>query len=228
MRILTDLYQHQQPAPALLIMLPGAYGVPEDFVAHGFVSALREQQLPINIAMLEFPFSQVADDSLLAEIQIQLVQPALAAGQAIWLTGISIGGYLAMAYAERYPNQITGMFLMAPYPGNRMTTNEITAAGGLINWSPEASEIIDTEHRIWRWLKESASLSTPIHLGIGQDDRFYAGQNMMAAALTPSHVDSIVGGHEWAVWRQLWQNFLDRQFMHESLSEHTEVQDNQL
>ena len=227
MRILTDRYQLQQPAPALLILLPGAYGIPEDFVAYGFVSALREQRLPMDIAMLELPFNQVADDSLLAKIHTELVQPALAAGQVIWIAGISIGGYLAMAYAERYPNQVAGMFLMAPYPGNRMTTNEIMAAGGLASWSPEAVTTLDTERRIWRWLKESSSLNTLINLGIGQDDRFSAGHLMMATALPPVHVDSIAGGHEWAVWRQLWQNFLDRQFMQESLSESSQLQGEQ-
>ncbi|BCM25125.1 alpha/beta fold hydrolase [Methyloradius palustris] len=227
MRILTDLYPHDQLAPALLILLPGAYGMPEDFVAYGFVSALRDQQLPMDVAMLELPFNQVADDSLLAEIHTQLVQPALAAGQAVWLAGISIGGYLAMAYAESYPNQIAGMFLMAPYPGNRMITNEIMAAGGLASWSPEAVTTLDTERRIWRWLKESATINIPIHLGIGQDDRFSAGHRMMATALPPAHVDSIAGGHEWAVWRQLWQNFLDRQFMQESLSESPQLQGEQ-
>ncbi|OAM51967.1 hypothetical protein A7981_00265 [Methylovorus sp. MM2] len=224
MRILTDRYQLQQPAPALLILLPGAYGIPEDFVGYGFVSALRAQQLPMDIAMLELPFNQVADDSLLAEIHDQLVQPALAAGQTVWLAGISIGGYLAMAYAERYANEIAGMFLMAPYPGNRMTTNEIMVAGGLTSWNPEDGAAIDTERRIWRWLKESAILNMPIHLGIGQDDRFSAGHRMMAAALPPTHVDSISGGHEWVIWRQLWQNFLDRQFIQESLSESSQLQ----
>ncbi|HSH98753.1 MAG: alpha/beta hydrolase [Methylophilaceae bacterium] len=226
MRILIDPYQPQQPAPALLVLLPGAYGLPEDFIGYGFVSALREQQLPMDIAMLELPFNQIADDSLLDEMHTQLVEPALAAGQVVWLAGISIGGYLAMAYAEHYANQITGMFLIAPYPGNRMTTNEIMAAGGLARWSPEEGVAIDTERRIWRWLKESTALNMPIYMGVGQDDRFSAGHHIMAKALPPAHVDSITGGHEWAVWRQLWQNFLDRQCMLESLSEFSQLHGN--
>ena len=214
MRHLTDLAQPGQRAPTLVVLLPGAYLEPEDFVRSGFVSAVRARQLPMDLVMAELPFNQVADDSIFSRIHTSLVEPAQAAGyQQIWFAGISIGGYITMAYADRYPDQLSGVFLMAPYPGNRMTTGEISAAGGICAWTPEPIAVEDTERRIWHWLKTHARTTLPIHLGYGQDDRFAAGHRLMAEALPPAHLDSLPGGHDWPVWQQLWHNFLDRQFM---------------
>jgi len=33
---------------------------------------------------------------------------------------------------------------------------------------------------------------------------------LLADQLPPGSVDVIDGGHEWGVWRQLWDRFLDR------------------
>lgn len=213
MRRLTDLAQPGQHAQALVILLPGAYQQPEDFVREGFVSAVRQRQLPLDLVMVELSFAHIADQSALPDIHASLIQPAQAAGyQNIWLAGISVGGYVAMAYADRYPNQLAGMLLLAPYPGNRMTTGEISFAGGIQAWMPDAVPEADTERRNWYWLKTHARTGIQVHLAYGEDDRFASGHAMMAQALPPAHVDHIAGGHVWPVWQQLWHNFLDRHF----------------
>ena len=214
MRQLIDLAQPGQHASTLVILLPGAYGQPQDFVHAGFISAVRMRLLPMDILMAELPFDQVADDSILAEIHSSLVEPALKVDyRQIWLAGISIGGYVAMAYADHYPGQLSGMLLLAPYPGNRMTTGEISSVGGIHAWTPAPIAADDTERRIWFWLKNHAG-SIPVHLGYGLDDRFAAGHVLMAQALLPANLDTLPGSHDWPVWQQLWQNFLDRQFMY--------------
>jgi len=48
-----------------------------------------------------------------------------------------------------------------------------------------------------------------VHLGFGSEDRFADGHRMLAAALPPEMVQVVPGGHDWPVWRQLWDNFLD-------------------
>lgn len=213
MRQLTDLAQSGQHAPTLVIFLPGAYGQPADFVHAGFVSAVRVRQLQMDIVMVDLPFDQVADDSILAEIHSSLVQPALTAGyRQIWLAGISIGGYVAMAYADHYPDQLSGIFLMAPYPGNRMTTGEISSAGGIHAWTPAPIAAEDTERRNWYWLKTHTHTDIQVHLAYGEDDRFADDHAMMAEALPQAHVERIPGDHVWPVWQQLWHNFLDRRF----------------
>lgn len=215
MRVLTDCAVPGQTAHTLLILLPGAYHQPEDFMREGFVAAVRRRQLPVDIAMAELQFELVASAQALPQIHAGLVQPAQAAGyRHIWLAGISIGGYVAIAYAERYPGQVHGLLLLAPYPGNRMTTNEIAAAGGIHGWQPGTIDAEDTERRNWRWLKTHAA-DMPVQLAYGEHDRFAASHALMAQALPPAQVDRVAGEHVWPVWRQLWERFLEREFGHD-------------
>ncbi len=220
MRHIIELAQHGQRADTLVILLPGAYQQPEDFIKEGFVDAVRERKLAVDLMMAELSFGEIANQSALPEIHNSLIKPALVAGyQHIWLAGISIGGYVAMAYADHYPSQLAGLLLLAPYPGNRMTTAEIAYAGGVHAWSPETIPDGDTERGNWYWLKKNATAvdinvrQIEVHLGYGEDDRFAESHLMMAQALPALHVDKIPGDHVWQVWQKLWHNFLDRRFV---------------
>jgi pimeloyl-ACP methyl ester carboxylesterase len=218
MKYVADYAVAGQCAETLIVLLPGAQHGPADFIQAGFVSAVRERGLGLDLIMAELEFEQVVDLSALADLHISIMQPAQAAGYSqTWLAGISIGGYIAMAYAQRYPQLLHGMLLMAPYPGNRMTTNEIRDAGGIASWAPAAIAADDTERHNWRWLKTQQTSShhhapLEVHLAYGEDDRFAASHAMMAEALTPEHVSHIAGGHVWPVWQQLWRDFLSRRF----------------
>ena len=52
-----------------------------------------------------------------------------------------------------------------------------------------------------------------MHLGFGREDRFADSHRMMAAALSPECVQIVPGGHEWPVWTQLWDDFLESRFV---------------
>lgn len=213
MRSLADFAQPGRQAETLIILLPGALHGPEDFVNEGFVEAVRDRGLDMDILLAELLFDHIADEQALPQLHASLIKPSLAAGyRRIWLAGISIGGYVAMGYADQYPGCVEGLFLMAPYPGNRMTTNEIAAAGGILSWQPGDLAEDDTERRNWRWLQSRAKSGIEVHLGYGLEDRFAPGHEMMAEALPTGHVDRISGGHDWSAWRNLWQRFLDRRF----------------
>ena len=214
MRHLIDLANTGKKAKTLIILLPGANHLPEDFIAQGFVSAVRQRQLDIDLVMAELAFDQIANQTALIEIHDTVMQPYAALGyQTIWMVGISIGGYVAIAYTHRYPGQVQGLLLLAPYPGNRITTGEIAAAGGVKAWRPKFIADDDIERGNWYWLKSHVDISnesTQVHLGYGEDDRFAGGIAMMAQVLPDEHVDKIPGGHIWPVWQQLWHNFLDK------------------
>ncbi|MDP2248119.1 MAG: alpha/beta hydrolase [Nitrosomonadales bacterium] len=213
MRHLTDHALPGKSADTLIIMLPGAYQQPEDFVQEGFVSAVRERELPVDIIMAELSFVHIVEASALADIHNSLVLPAQAAGyRQIWLAGISIGGYVAIAYADHYPDILTGLLLLAPYPGNRMTTGEINLAGSVQAWQPASPPAADSELRNWYWLKKHSG-DIKVNLGYGAQDRFAGSHALMATVLPEEQLDIVQGDHEWPVWLQLWQNFLDRQFV---------------
>jgi pimeloyl-ACP methyl ester carboxylesterase len=197
-------------APTRVLLLPAAYTTPDDFLSQGFVKAARDRLLPVDLVFVELKLQHLTDRTVLRRLRHEVVLPARALGcSSIWLGGISLGGFVALAYAERYPQEIDGLCLFAPYLGNHIVTGEIERANGVHEWSPGELADDDDERRIWRFIKEHRARPSPLHLGFGRDDRFADSHRMMASALAPESVDVVPGGHEWPVWRQLWENFLD-------------------
>jgi alpha/beta hydrolase fold len=200
-------------AATRVLLLPAAYTTPDDFLREGFVKAARDRALPVDLVFVELKVQHLTDRAILRRLRHEVVLPARALGcRSIWLGGISIGGFVALAYAERYPEEIDGLCLLAPYLGNHIVTGEIERANGVHEWTPGELAADDDERRIWRFIKEYRARPSPLHLGFGRDDRFADSHRMMASALAPECVDVVPGGHEWPVWRQLWENFLDARF----------------
>jgi pimeloyl-ACP methyl ester carboxylesterase len=196
-----------------VVFLPGAYTSPEDFVQAGFVSAVRERQLPVDLVFADLNLQHLTDRTILRRVRHELVLPARALGcRAIWLCGISLGGFIGLAFAERYTSEIDGLCLLAPYLGNHMITGEIERANGLASWQPGELAADDDERRVWRFLKSQPHPQMAIHLGYGREDRFVNSHRMMAAVLPPTQVQVVPGGHQWPVWSRLWTDFLDTQF----------------
>ena len=117
--------------------------------------AARERLLPLDLVFIELKLQHLTDRTVLRRLRHELVLPARALGcRSIWLGGISLGGYLAIAYAERYPQEIDGLCLFAPYLGNHIVTGEIERANGVRGWDPGKVADDDDERRIWRFIKE--------------------------------------------------------------------------
>jgi pimeloyl-ACP methyl ester carboxylesterase len=200
-------------APTRVLLLPGAYATPEDFLREGFLRAARERRLPVDLVFVELKLQHLTDRTILRRLRHEIVLPARALGcRSIWLGGISLGGFIAMAYASRFTHEIDGLCLLAPYLGNHMVIREIERANGVDGWTPGDLAEDDDERRIWRFIKEQRHRTSPLHLGFGSEDRFADSHRLMAAALASDNVDVVPGGHEWPAWRRLWENFLDKRF----------------
>lgn len=189
-----------------VILIPGAYQGAADLIEAGFALAVREAQLAVDLQLVELELKHLTDRSMLSELAAQLVPQARAAGcSQLWLAGISLGGFLALLYAERYPAGCDGLLLLAPYLGNRMILTDMEQhLDARESESPELAE----ERRIWRFIRERPRGSPPLRLGFGSGDRFAAAHRLMARSLPQSAVDEVPGAHEWPVWLQLWRNFL--------------------
>lgn len=213
MRILYDHAGPEQRAQALAILLPGALQQPEDLVQAGFAAAVRERGLSLDLALVDLDMRYVGealDGAALRRLHDGVVEPARLRGYAdIWLGGISIGGFIALAYAGAYPGRVDGLCLLAPYPGSRLVTNEIGAAGGIAQWRADGAGD-DAERRVWRFLRSGIPHAPRLYYGYALQDRFAPGQQLMAAAFPDECVDRVAGTHDWPAWRQLWDNFLDR------------------
>jgi pimeloyl-ACP methyl ester carboxylesterase len=213
MRTVQEPAETGKTAPTQVVLLPAAYSTPEDFLREGFVRTVREARRPaLDLVFVELKLQHLTDRTILRRLRHEVVLPARAPGCSIWLGGISLGGFVALAYAERYPLEIDGLCLLAPYLGNHMVTGEIERANGVHEWIPGELAEDDDERRIWRFIKEQQVRRSPLHLGYGREDRFAASHRMMASALDPASVDVVPGGHEWPVWLRLWENFLAARF----------------
>jgi len=199
-------------APTRMVWLPGAYHGSRDFEDAGFPQAVRTRRLPLDLSLVDLQLQHLGDRSVLEQLRSDIVLPACAAGCAVWLGGISLGAFIALDYAASYPEELDGLCLLAPYLGNRMLMAEIAAAGGLAAWQPGELAQIDEERRIWRYIKSRHAGAMPLYLGFGQDDRFSAAHELLAAALPASQVTMIAGGHDWRTWSALWEIFLDTRF----------------
>ena len=196
-------------APTRVVILHAAFTSPSDFVRHGFVRAVRERSLEVDLVFPGFGLEHVIDRSIFNRLQEEIIAPARALGCALWMGGISLGGYLALGCAERQPRELAGLCLLAPYLGSHLITGEIEQAQGVEDWQPGDPDPDDDERSIWRFIRTLKTRSLPVHLGLGREDRFSRRQELLAAALPPSSVDVVPGGHDWATWRILWDRFLE-------------------
>ncbi|MBK4736695.1 alpha/beta fold hydrolase domain-containing protein [Noviherbaspirillum pedocola] len=222
LRCLHDALEPGRRADALMVLLPGALQRPEDLIEHGHARAVRERGLAFDIVLADPGLAHIgeaANTQAVDRLDEELLRPASRQYREVWIAGISLGGFLALAHAARYPGVTTGLCLLAPYPGTRMVTGTIARAGGLDAWmtTGEAPRGYggedDDECRIWRWLAGHRGQARPeMHLGYGVSDRFADGQRLMASALPEERVEAIAGDHDWPTWERLWRSFLDRRF----------------
>jgi pimeloyl-ACP methyl ester carboxylesterase len=208
----TDLHTAAQRSDTLLVLLPPALSSIDDFYEQGFVQALRQRQLPVDLRLVDVTAQHVIDMSLVDALHAKVLQPARAEGyRAVWLAGISMGAFSALHYVAHHAEQISGIFLMAPYPGTADVLAEIRAAGGASTWSQNPSSVQD-ERVWWQWLgRESLKRQwrTPVYFGTGSADRFFSGQQLIADVLPKERVRVLPGKHQWPTWQALWADWLD-------------------
>jgi len=225
---LYDLAPEPGPGRILLVMLPGAKGRAQDLVQWGFVRALRERNLPIDVVAVEAHLGYYLERSLSLHLTRDIIAPARAENyQRIWLMGISLGGMGSLLYAREHPADIEGVIVFAPFLGARGTIAEVVRAGGLARWQPGEIKPDDDERQLLMWIKTyplaagvSQKVPSPVEgegsflpkicLGYGTDDRFAAASQMLAERLPAAQVVTIPGGHDWTTWLRLWQHLLDQ------------------
>jgi pimeloyl-ACP methyl ester carboxylesterase len=199
-------------APARIVLLPGAFGSPDGFLAAGFDAAVRSRELPLDLEFVALELAHVADRSMVDRLAQQIIAPARAAGcRLIWIGGISLGGFLALTLAARYPTAVDGLCLLAPYLGGRPVTNEIRAAGAASAWlrlQTDTQMQGDEDRELWRFIAQGMG-GLPVWLGLGHQDRFLDRHRLLAAELVAQAVFTLDGGHDWPTWRKLWDNFLN-------------------
>jgi|SRR6185503_9257125 len=214
MNAIRDLAPVQGAERVALVMLPGARDRAQDLVEHGFVHALRQRRLAVDVVVADANFDHYLEHSVVAQLEQDIIAPLRNGGLSrIWLMGISLGGTGALSYAREHSGAIEGVILLAPYLGTRGLIAEITRAGGLQQWQPGTITPEDDERRLLAWLRHcrAGDPGLPrICLGFGTDDRYAPASTMLARQLPDSQIVTVPGGHDWATWLKLWEHWLDR------------------
>ena len=214
MDVVYDLAHDTSGESLLLVMLPGARDTPQDFVAQGFVQAVRARHLPVDVALPDLHMDYYLEQKVIGRLSADVIAPARVQGyHRIWLMGISLGGLGSLVYTREHPAEIEGVILLAPFLGNRGLIAEVTAAGGLDRWQPGEIKEDDDERALVTWLKNYRAddgAQSRIYLGYGTEDRFAPASELLAARLPADQVAARPGGHDWATWNALWNELLDR------------------
>jgi pimeloyl-ACP methyl ester carboxylesterase len=198
-------------APGCIVLLPGALQELEDFRRAGFDEAFRQRQLPYQLLLAAPAPTHLGDRSWIEALQHEVIEPQRRVRRPLWLGGISLGAFRALRFAAEFPHGIDGLCLLAPYLGSRIIAAEVARCTSLAHWQPGMLAAEDDERRVWSYVRDLRAPRPEVFLGLGSDDRFADTQRLLAAALPPSSRVEAEGGHEWPVWRQLWEKFLDRQ-----------------
>jgi pimeloyl-ACP methyl ester carboxylesterase len=222
MQLRADAIHDVAPAVAgeriLLLMLPGAKNTPQQLVDHGFIRALRERGLPVDVLVLHAHVDLYLERADIEHLLHHTLDRVRACGyRRIWLLGISLGGSGAMICATQRTPEIEGVFLLAPFLGTRGLIAEVEAAGGLHQWQAGAIDPRDHERDLLEQIRRSplgAEDFPPVYLGYGSEDRYRGASILLSQRLPQQRVTALSGGHDWATWIALWHALLDKRPLH--------------
>lgn len=197
----------------LIIFLPGITDDAEDFRTHGFVSAVQQRQLAVDMLAVSSITGYFFNNSLVERLESDVILPAKRRGyKRIWLVGISLGGLAALVYSNNRPQDIAGMLVLAPFLGKPELIEELSNAGGLKTWRPSLNKQNDRMRNLWLWLKDylrGDSDRPLLYIGYGDKDKFAKANALLADILPKQQIFVINGRHNWATWKRLWHNVLD-------------------
>jgi pimeloyl-ACP methyl ester carboxylesterase len=196
-------------AHCLVVFLPGRGDGPEDYVHHGFPEALQRAGSRCAMTGVDSHLGYFVDKSIVTRLHDDIIAPARARGQDVWLVGISLGGLGSLLYTREHPQEVRGLVLLAPYLGEDDVIQDVARSGGLAKWSKSDTDF----QRLWLFLKgyeKPDSGLPPLWLGYGRSDRFAEPDGLLAAVLPADRVVTVAGHHTWRTWRKLWDEMLKR------------------
>ncbi len=212
MRQRTELHAADQRCETLVVLLPPSLSSVDDFYDQGFVEAVHQRRLPVDLLLADTTGQHVIDQTVVTALHTEVILPAHTMGyRTIWMAGISLGAFSALHYAAHHADGLAGLYLLAPYPGTGDVIAEIRAAGGAASWSRQQPSTQD-ERAWWRWLVQEslkAESTTPVYFGTGNSDRFLNGQRLLSDLLPKERTRMLPGGHDWSTWKALWEDWLD-------------------
>jgi len=91
MHTLADAAHAGRSAPTRVLIVAPRLQRPEDFVRAGFVGAVRQRRLEVDLVFAGLELQHVTDRTVLTRLHQELILPRGRQGGSLWLGGISLG-----------------------------------------------------------------------------------------------------------------------------------------
>lgn len=204
----------RRPGNCLVVLLPGRFAEPEEFRGARFADAVEARGLHIDLVAVDAHLGYYRNRTVIERIKADVVDHARAAGyDEIRIAGTSLGALGGLIYLREHPGDLAGVLAIAPFLGDDAVIREIEAAGGPAAWkAPEVLAVDDVGRRLWAWLSRGrpGAESVPLDLGWGTSDDFDRSNRLLAGMLLPERTYPVDGGHDFAAWGRVWEEYLDR------------------
>jgi len=197
----------------LVVLLPTVAGHGKLYEQQGLIDISRKHGAIVDIMAIDVQPTLYLKKRIVKKMKNRVIDPAKARGyEHIYLFGTSLGGHAALLYTMEYPEDIEGLFLIAPYISDPFVTKIISEAGGLLAWDECPLYAWEYSCKIWKSIR--AYMSDPerrksVFLGYGTEDRFVESCEVLAGILEDENVFTAPGGHSWNTWQKLWEKMLN-------------------
>ena len=212
----TALVPAQGKAERLVVVLPGRGDDLAALRRSGMVEAIQGAWPDADVLLAELAIRYYQGGDAARRLHEEVVAPARSRGyREVWLGGASMGGMGTLLYDKFYPGDADGLFLLAPYLGDRAILSEIMQAGGVAQWTPgPVQEMSDAtwQRELWRHLKswqQDPAKSRNVWMATGDRDRLREANAILAPLLPPGQVLVRPGGHDWTVWSPATREILE-------------------
>jgi hypothetical protein len=212
----TALVPAPQKAQRLVVVLPGRGDDLAALRRSGMVEAIQGAWPDADVLLAELAIRYYQDGRAATRLHDEVIAPARTRGyREVWLGGASLGGMGTLLYDKFHPGDVDGMFLLAPYLGDRPILDEIVRAGGLASWEPGPEQPMGDatwQRELWRhlqrWQKDPARARN-VWMATGDRDRLRQANAILAPALPQDQVLVRPGGHDWTVWTPATREILE-------------------
>jgi hypothetical protein len=193
---------------SLVVLLPTIGGEGDHYETQGFLDEVWERGFEASLEIVDVKPTLYLGSRIVELLKTEVVEPAKAEGfEEIYLVGISLGGHGVLLYATKYPDDVDGIIIFAPFISGDTASEAIDDAGGLETW--EDCPFLAWTHacNLWKSLKVYVSDSRDqrkVVLGFGTEDIFVEQCRILSDVLLPEQVFTVSGGHDWPTWKKLF------------------------
>lgn len=126
--------------------------------------------------------------------------PCLSEKSAVYLSGLSMGGYGALRLGAKYAERISG--ISAHSAITELTQLKLFSDCQLSHYQCQN----DYESQLIYWFKKNLSQLPPLRFDCGKEDELYSGNYALHKQLNELNIshqfESFAGGHSWDYWHK--------------------------